>query len=235
MNILIVEDEPPIANALAGILKGISNVNIVQTLADVDQAKILASSGVFDAVVIDIMLGSANPKNGIELAREIRSRQPDLPLIMITGHHTMSRLEEAFAAGANDYIRKPFHLRELQLRVLRWLTLSHRFVARDQLVYGPLSYSLSEHVFRLRDEPILLTRRAKALLLIFLRHKEQLLGADLLQMKLWGDHDLTIQRNIRSNIQELRALLPAEIRGWIQTVRGQGYIFHSHADPDPRR
>lgn len=230
MNILIVEDEKPVAEALVALLKEIPNTNIVDTATTFEEGFQMASSNVFDIILIDVMLSGHCRQEGLRLCHLIRRRQKDIPIIIITGHHCSEVLERAFTNGANDYIKKPFDSRELQLRVQSWLTISRKMHVREKLQYGQLVYQPSEHEFYLAHDRLILTKKIKALLLIFLRQPEELLTREYIQAKLWGDRDLTIDRNLRSNIQRLRRVFPKSLSLKIGTVWGQGYVLQEVSD-----
>lgn len=229
MNILIIEDEPSVAQALADLLKKVPSTNIVDIAHDFKHGLDMASSDVFDVILVDIVLGHNNKHEGLQLCHLIRDKRKDIPIIVITGYHRAELLEKAFLEGANDYIKKPFNSHELQIRVRRWLLMTHKIETRKELKYGELSYSPREHEFYLSHERLPFTKKIKALMLIFMRHPDELLSEEYLQEKLWGDRDLMVKRNIRSNIQRLRSLLPQHSSFGIVTMRGEGYVLQNIA------
>jgi len=230
MNILIVEDEVSIANQLVVLLQQLPNTNIVKAAHSFDEGMFCASSQLFDVILVDIILGHPT-YTGIDLCKSIRHSQPDIPLIIITGHHSPKQIETAFMNGVNDYITKPFDTHELQLRVQRWLLMTHKIETKEQLCYGGIRYHPKEHEFYYQEESLALTKTEKALLLILIRQPEELLSITYLQEKLWGDDDLIRRRNIRSNIQLLRKALAYIPSCSIKTIHGQGYMFCSNAMP----
>src|ERR1700676_2124041 len=112
MKILLIEDEGRIANL---IKTGLEGQGYRTTLAsDGSMGRKRALSNNFDLIITDILL----PKiNGIDLCKEIRLRFPDIPIIMLTALGTTDDKVEGFDAGANDYLVKPFDLRELEARI----------------------------------------------------------------------------------------------------------------------
>ena len=108
MNILVIEDEPRVAELLK---RGLEEQHYLVELAiDGQQGKTRALDGSFDLIIMDIVLPGIN---GIELCRQIRSVNQDIPIIMLTALGTTDDKVEGLDAGADDYLVKPFELREL--------------------------------------------------------------------------------------------------------------------------
>lgn len=225
MNVLIVEDEKIVAKAIVRLLKKIPNINIVDVANDFAEGLEMANSDIFDIILIDVMLSDNRKREGLELCRLIRKKQKDIPIVIITGYHCAEVLEAAFSSGANDYIKKPFDSRELQLRIQNWLMMSRKIQIQEKLRYRQLVYSSKKHEFYFNNNHLLLPKKIKALLLIFLRRPGELLTQDYIQVKLWGDRDFAVNRNVRSNIQRLRRYLPRSFSVGISTVRGEGYVL----------
>lgn len=227
MNILIVEDEPIIAHSIRNIFLKTRLVNIIDIAHDVNSGYQKGVSGIYDILLIDIVLGT-DQMGGIELLRSVRNQYPLLPAIMITSVRSISCLEEAFSLGVNEYITKPFHPRELEIRVRRWLS-QKQGIFQEPFFYDELEYLPQRHEFRFRGVSIPLSKKNKELLSLFIRSPEKVLSRQLIQEKLWGDEISSLQtRNIRSNVQILRKSLEAFGINWIQTVRGEGYMLEKN-------
>jgi DNA-binding response OmpR family regulator len=222
MNILIVEDEVLIARMIKKICQNIPAVNTLDIVLDYDAAIHKATSGIYDLFITDIFLGKEK-YNGLNFCEKLRALNIETPIMIITSIYSLEYLEKAFSLGVNDYIMKPFHPKELELRIHRWLKGSVS-KSSTRVVYDNLSYDPNLHEFYFEDKKIELTKREKALLLIFLRHSEKLIPTHLMKEKFWGDMSEK-NRNIRSNIQSLRKSLGNSCANWIQTVRGEGYIL----------
>ncbi len=237
MNILVIEDEKSVATSIKNLLEGSQKVNSVTICHDFDTACSRISAGSFDILLMDIFLGK-NSHSGLDLCRSVRQNNDTTPIIIITGFNSLKYLEEAFNLGANDYIRKPFDTKEFRLRVERWVNFSKKVEVKNELNYGDLAFDNKLNRFLFKGNPINLTKRNKSLLKIFIKQPEELLNKYYLQKKLWGDHEaIDKNRNIRSNIQNLRRSLPLEFKHWIQTVRGEGYILKKahEKNTDPGR
>lgn len=225
MNILIVEDEDSIAQGIKKIFTHKQMTNIVETSNCFSQGLSKYKSKIFDLILLDIFLGT-NKKTGLDLLETIREKDKKTPIIMITGFQSVAYLEKAFTLGANDYIKKPFNSKEVELRVLRWKRFRPQVKFQKKIPYKSLSYSPSTNTFSYKNSQLDLTRKNKELLKLFIKKPEQLLTKQYIQEKLWGDYDnIEKQRNIRSNIQNLRKSLKSNCHTWIKTVRGEGYIL----------
>jgi len=222
MNILIVEDEVLIVRSLRKVCHNIPLVNTVDTALNYDDALLKASSGIYDLFLTDLSLGK-HQDEGLELCRYFRERYQKTPIIIITSIYSIDFLERAFALGVNDYILKPFHPKELELRIQRWVK-GNDSPSITRICYEQLSYDPITHEFFFDDMKIPLTKREKALLMILLRDPEKLIPTHVIEEKFWGDYSQR-NHNIRSNIQSLRKSLGHPCAAWIQTVRGEGYIL----------
>jgi DNA-binding response OmpR family regulator len=221
-DILVVEDEKLTADMIRSIVLTLPCVRSVDISRDYQDALEKFSSKIYHMALVDIFLASKR-RNGLDLCREIREKHPTIPLLVITSDTSFESLKKAFDVYVNDYIKKPFFPQELLLRVQRWIPQSDPFP--DPIEYHGLSYHHRHNEFYFKGQKIQLTKKNKALLLLFLQNKEMILPSDFLQEKLWGDTDpLANKRNVRSNIQILRlALKKNRCDRWIATVRGEGY------------
>jgi len=225
MNILIVEDETIIGLSIQKILKKIPFVNLVDIAHDFDEAFEKTSSNIYDIALIDIFLGNGK-HNGFELCEIIRRKNQAIPLVIITAYHSIKYIEKAFEIGANDYITKPFNHKELELRIKRWLLLSHKIKTETEIHYNELTFKPQNNLFYFRKKALHLSKKNKILLLIFLKKPEQILSKEYLSEKLWGDYfNCDKKRNIRSNIQLLKKAVPIECSNWLYNIRGEGYIL----------
>lgn len=225
MNILVIDDEPLILESITRILRKIPQIHIIETAKDFQSAYNKVKSCVFDIVLTDIFLGE--DFTGIDLCAAIRKDNLEIPLIIVTTIHSTKYLEYAFNVGANDYITKPFQPKELELRVKRWLLLSHKIKFQQNIFYNGLLYDIQKNEFFFEKKYISLPKKQKFLLLLFLKQPEKVLSENFLQEKIWGDYEDFHHHNIRSNIQLLRKSLKEKnrIENWIQNKRGEGYFL----------
>ncbi|MBI5422005.1 response regulator transcription factor [Candidatus Peregrinibacteria bacterium] len=233
MDILVVEDEKLTADMVRSIILTLPSVRHVDLSRDYQDALEKFSGKTYHMALIDIGLANKT-RNGLDLCRAIREKNPHIPLIMLTADTSFESLKKAFDATVNDYIKKPFFAQELLLRVQRWLpTQESRHP--EPIEYHTLSYHGHNNEFYCEGQKIPLTKKNKTLLLLFLQHREKILAPDFLEERLWGDYDpLGNKRNVRSNIQILRlALKKAQCDRWIITVRGEGYMLKKDPSQTP--
>lgn len=225
MNILIIEDEIIVASSIKNILKKISFVNFIDIAHNFEDGFQKSMTNVFDIILVDIFLGH-DQLNGFEICKIIRKKNKEIPLVIITSYHSIRYIEKAFSIGVNDYITKPFHHKEVEIRIKRWLMLSHQIKTETEITYQEVIFYPQTNLFFFNKKPIILSKKNKILLLIFLQKPEKILSQSYLREKLWGDYlHCDKKRNLRSNIQLLKKSLPKECRDWIQNIRGEGYLL----------
>ncbi len=243
--ILLVDDEQHIVDVVVYILE--ENAFEVATALDGDTGLKRFKESAPDLVVLDLNLpGMA----GLDLFREMRRLQPDVPVVMLT-----SRAEEidrvvGLELGADDYVTKPFSPRELAARVKAVLRRSDRSaaaVAAARLVHGPLALDGDAFALSYFGKPVALTRAEFKLMECLARFPAQVFTRDALIRRIYaGDHAVT-DRSIDAYVKRLRRKF-AEIRRGvdpIETVHGLGYkLSHgleeyneegSHAKPQNRK
>jgi DNA-binding response OmpR family regulator len=139
----------------------------------------------FDLLILDVMLPELS---GIEICRRLRGRNAEVPILMLTALGTLDDKIEGFNSGADDYLSKPFHFRELLVRIealLRRTTSGVKIDGSSVLSYEDLSMNtLSKEVQR-AGVPIVLTAKEYALLEVFLRHPNQLLSRQYIAEQAW--------------------------------------------------
>jgi len=225
MNVLVVEDDPQVALSIKKTLAVNKLINFIDVAHDFNQAFNKIYSDVFDLLLLDVFLGK-DSLTGLDLCAKIREKDKKIPIIIITSIGSIKYLEKAFKLGANDYIRKPFNSRELELRVERWMHLSKNFSIQKKMKYNELSYDFQTNQFYYDRKHVSLTKKNKVLLKLFMENPGKLLSCSYIKEKFWGDYPgITKSRNLRSNIQSLRNSLKPHCSEWIKTKRGEGYIL----------
>lgn len=175
--------------------------------------------------VLDVMLPS---KDGYAIAKEIRNAAPDMPIIFVTAKVQTEDLLKGFESGGNDYIRKPFSMEELIVRINNLLQLKHphRNVSMQELIpigcyeFVPLRYEL-----RFRETIKKLSHRESTLLQALVENKNAtILRKDIL-IRLWGDDSFFNSRNLDVYVTKLRDYLKDDPSIEIITIKGIGYHF----------
>ncbi len=230
MNILIVEDEVFLAKKIRDTFtnKIISNrIKMIHSYESfLNELSIIAS---YDIVLVDIMLSDCDKKTGIDIVKIIRKKDINIPIVIISSMSDFYRIEGWFNAGANDYINKPFRIRELELRVMRWFKtyfLSTYFWNDEIIKYQELVYNISENQFYYKQEPVSLTKKNKYILSILLSRPEKLVTNNYLIEKIWWDICMVIDRNLRVSIHRLKWELEKYNCGdRVHNIRWEGYML----------
>jgi two-component system, OmpR family, copper resistance phosphate regulon response regulator CusR len=218
MRILVVEDEPGIA---AFLKQGLEEESYAVDVAEEGKQGLqLALSGEYDLLLLDWMLPGLS---GIDICRQFRKAYPDTPIIFLTAKDTLDETVFGLQAGANDYIKKPFHFEELLERIKVQLRPKSGEHAIFKL--GKITLNTETHqVFKL-DEEIHLTKKEFALLEYLIRNKGKVCRRTRIIESVW---DIQFEYNtgvIDVYINALRKKLSlSEEENHIQTVRGVGYI-----------
>ncbi|HKK74464.1 MAG TPA: response regulator transcription factor [Saprospiraceae bacterium] len=218
MKILIVEDEPGIANFLKqGLEEEAYRVDVaLDGKTGLDNAR----AGEYDLLLLDWMLPGLS---GIELCRQFRKDFKTTPIIFLTAKDTVEETVFGLQAGANDYIKKPFHFEELLERIRVQL----RPASGDQTVFtlGPISLDTARHQVKKGNQEIHLTQKEFALLEYLIRNKGTVCRRSRIIERVWDIHFDYNTGIIDVYINALRKKLElSEAEPYIQTIRGVGYI-----------
>ena len=224
-SILIVEDEPSIAELIAVNLShaGFLPVRAFQT----EQASQLMKEVLPDLVVLDWMLPG---KSGVQFAKELRAneRTKDIPIILLTARSEEMDKIAGLEAGADDYLTKPFSPKELVARIRAVLRrrspqLADEVVQINNLRLDPVAHRVLAN--NGVDEVTLdLGPTEFRVLHFFMTHPERVHSRGQLLDKVWGDHVFVEERTVDVHIKRLRAALaPSNCQNLIETVRGSGY------------
>lgn len=194
---------------------------------DAEDALVIIGKIDFDLIITDIML----PKmNGIELSRSIKQKDPDLPIIMLTALGTIDEKIEGFDAGADDYMVKPFEIRELYARIKAILLRKPIAHSKKQelnvLEYHDLTINKNTNrVFR-NGQEIDLTPKEFKLLFFLMSNTERILSREEIAENVWGNHFDTGTNYIDVYIAYLRKKIDKNFdEKLIHTKPGVGFIF----------
>ena len=219
MRVLVVEDEEKIAQFLK---KGLSEKGYtVETAGDADTALALLEEEPFDLLILDLLLPGS--RDGLEICREVRSREIPSKILMLTARDTVENKIEGLDAGADDYLVKPFSFRELLAR-LRALLRRTEAAASGPLTLGSLRYDPEAREVSRGGEVIRLTAREGALFELLLRRQGKVVSRSEIQARVWEDSFDLSTNIIDVYINALRKKIDSGARAKvIQTVRGVGY------------
>lgn len=229
MNILIIEDDLFLAKNIAKLFEKKIIINRVKIITNYNHfLKELSIIKSYDIILIDIFLWPLEKKNWIDILSIIREKDSQIPVIIISRFDECKYLEEAFSKWASDYIIKPFRLKELEIRVLKWfkIYLYNDLSNTKNINYFWLEYNISKNEFYYNGIILDLTKGNKYLLLLFLSSPEKLLKEIYLVEKIWWDLSFIIERNLRVNILRLKNKLKKyKIDSWISNIRWEWYIL----------
>ncbi|MDN6280479.1 MAG: response regulator transcription factor [Psychroflexus sp.] len=223
MKILIIEDDLRVAEL---IQRGLEEQGFSSTLAyDGLSGQKLAAQHVYDLIITDIIL----PKmDGLNLSKFIRETQPDTPIIMLTALGTTDDKVEGFDAGADDYLVKPFEMRELiaRIRVLLKRKLTSSSVSVNILKYADLEMNLNTKVVQRDGIDISLTPKEFNFLKYMLQNPERVLSRTEIAEKVWETHFDTGTNFIDVYINYLRKKIEKKFdHKLIHTKPGMGFIL----------
>ena len=213
---MVVEDEAELAAAIAARLR--SDGHIVAVAGDGPGAVRLITSTRPDAVVLDLMLPGFD---GLEVCRQIQRERP-VPVIMLTARGSETDLVVGLEVGADDYLSKPFSMRELTARVRALLRRVERSSHTPDRVLSAagVEVDVSRRRVRLDGQPIALTATEFDLLAYLLLTPGVVRTRDELLAEVWGYRDGSGPRTVDSHVRAVRRKVGADL---IRTVHGIGY------------
>lgn len=219
MRILIVEDEVALSELVAERLR--RERYIVDVSNDGEEGLYNALSGMYDLIILDIMLPH---KNGIEILKEVRRTDHEVKVILLTAKTELEDRLLGFGSGANDYVPKPFHIDELAARVNAQLSIEK---AVDQsLEFGDivLDYKSSKLLCTKNNEDITINNKEFQLIEYLMNHPGRILSREQIYDRVWGMDSEAVSNNLEAYISFVRKKLKLLESGVsIKTIRNMGY------------
>jgi DNA-binding response OmpR family regulator len=222
--ILIIEDEPALLRGLKDNFE--TEGYEVRTAQNGERGLEALLHDPPDLLLLDLML----PKvNGYEICRAARARQLDLPIIMLTAKGQEDDIVRGLELGADDYVTKPFSIRELLARVKALLRRGGSGASEHR--FGSFRLDLTAHKLFRGQEEVPLTAKEFRLLEFFLRRAGRALTRDTILDAVWGQEIIVTDRSVDRCVTTLRAKIEEDPRNpaYIQTVRDIGYRFEAPA------
>jgi len=214
MHVLLCEDDELIAS---GIAAGLAAQGLtVDRVATAAAAQAMLQAAHFDVMVLDLGLPD---EDGLKLLARLRAQGEGLPVLVLTARDTVTDRVAGLQAGADDYLLKPFDLRELAARLH---TLLRRVAGRavNVIEHGALRHDPSRCETWLAGVSVDLSRREQALLQALLQHRGRVLSSEQLKDSVYGFGDEVESNALNVHIHHLRRKLG---NGIVETVRGLGY------------
>ena len=219
--ILIVEDDPTLMRGLVDNFR--QHGYDVRSAIDGKSGLAEALGNPPDLILLDIMLPEMN---GYEVCRQVRLRKLDVPIIMLTAKGQESEIVEGLELGADDYVTKPFSIRELLARVKAFL---RRTAPDAEAVYriGDAEFSIASHKLTRNGEEVPLTTKEYRMLEYFLSRPNRALTRNDIMDHVWGRSIVVSGRSVDRCIATLRGKIEPDVRQptFIHTVRDVGYRF----------
>ncbi|MDF3867863.1 response regulator [Pseudomonas denitrificans (nom. rej.)] len=221
MKLLVVEDEALLRHHLYTRLG--EQGHVVDAVANAEEALYRAAEYHHDLAMIDLGLPGMS---GLDLIREFRSQGKTFPILILTARGNWQDKVEGLAAGADDYVVKPFQFEELEARLNALLRRSSGF-AQSSIEAGPLVLDINRKQALINGESLQLTAFEYRILEYLMRHHQQVVAKERLIEQLYPDDDERDPNVIEVLVGRLRRKLESAAQFKpIDTVRGQGYIFN---------
>ena len=226
--VLIIEDDIEISNVVAVNLEsnGIKTEQVHDGLLGLKRSK----SGEFDLIILDIMLPGLD---GISICRKLREENFNTPILMLTAKIDEIDLVLSLELGADDYMKKPFSMRELLARVGALIRRSEKTVSKveeeseEKLQFGELVVDYTKHQVDIRGKTLNLTMKEFELLDLFARNPGRVFSRSDLLNTIWGYNFEGYEHTVNTHINRLRNKLeidPSKPK-YLLTVWGLGYKF----------
>jgi len=219
INVLLAEDEPSLGQI---IKESLETRNFKVFLADNgEEAYEIYKKVAIDILVLDVMMPK---KDGFTLAKETRLENDATPIIFLTAKSQTKDVVEGFSIGGNDYLKKPFSMEELIVRINNLLNRSKVQKTITLSEIGDYNFDFPKQTLQyLTEEKVKLTHREAHLLHHLLQNKNQVLDRSKVLKELWGDDDFFNARSMDVFITKLRKKLKQDDTIQIVNVRGFGY------------
>ncbi len=220
-HILIVEDDQAILRGLSDVL--VFNGYSVQGVEDGGEGLNAILEGQFDLVLLDVMLPTMD---GFSICKEVRQTKPSQPIIMITAKGSEDDIVSGFKAGVDDYVAKPFSLRELIVRVEAVLRRSGKHLGDERIELQSIVFDGRNLRAQCGNRTEDLTRREMDIMVYLFRHQDRIVSKKELLTEVWRYADADIEtRTVDIHMLKLRKKLIAldDQADLIKTIRGEGY------------
>jgi DNA-binding response OmpR family regulator len=226
MRILVAEDDAPLAEFLHQRLQ--QEQFAVQVVSNGTEAQRLASDQSYDLVILDLNQPGGD---GLDVLRGIRSKRPDIPVMMVTGASMVEERVRGLDAGADDYVAKPFAFAELAARIRAVLRRGNR-PARAMLQVDDLELDRVTHIVHRGGHAIELSPKEFALLEFLMRHAGQPVSRASIVEQVWKLNFDTMTNVVDVYINYLRRKVDSGYdRALIRTIRGIGYQIGTNGKP----
>lgn len=217
---LVIEDEATLSDNIKEIIQSLGEVTQAY---DGEEGLFEAESGIYDLILLDLMLPE---KNGYEVLAELRSKNIQTPVLILTAKDGIDDKVAGFQKGADDYLTKPFYREELILRVKALLKRSLGLYDENTLSFGPLTLLLNNQEVQFEGDFLPIQGKEFELLSYFIQNKGVILTKEQIFDRIWGfdsETTLTVVEVYMSNLR--KHLKPTGVDKQLKTLRNVGYIL----------
>lgn len=225
MRLLLVEDEKPLSNALATILK--HNNYSIDCVYDGLEALDYIETGIYDAIILDIML----PKmDGIEVLKTIRANKNNVPVILLTAKSDVEDKVKGLDSGADDYLTKPFSTKELLARI-RAITRRQDTTKNNIIEFGDLKLNKLSYELSLDNNSLRLSNKEFQMMEMFINYHNTIISIEKFMDKIWGfdsDAEMNVVWTYICYLRKKLKILDSKVQ--IKAVRNIGYTLEYKQD-----
>jgi DNA-binding response OmpR family regulator len=221
MKILLAEDDPNLGLLTQEYLmaKGYD----VKLAKDGNEGLDVFLSESFDFCILDVMMPK---KDGFSLAKEIRTKSPNIPLVFLTAKSMTEDTIKGFELGADDYITKPFSMEELLVRIkaiMKRVSKADKEDEKSEFLIGKYKFVPNQHELSLNGETQKLTTKESDLLTLFCKNQNQTVSRSFALKLIWGDDSYFNARSMDVYITKLRKYLKSDTSIQIMNLHGEGF------------
>ena len=228
MRILVVDDEKDLVKALKQLLT--VEKYTVDTAYDGESGLDMARGSIYDVLVVDVMLPRIS---GFELVQTLRNEGNVTPILLLSARDGIDDRVQGLDSGADDYLIKPFSIKELLARVRALGRRNGDIVGVQMITVGDFALDLMNRTLMFKEDNVTLTHKELQLFELFMRNPGQVLTKDVIFDRIWGYDSEADSNVVEAYIHFLRKKLSACLKATsqknkdigIQTVRGIGYVF----------
>lgn len=222
--VLIVDDDPAIRKLMQKVMR---SSELEPTVVDCGQAALdIIARESFDMILMDVTLGDME---GFDVIHTIRGQGVTTPVIIISGRSEDYDMLYGLSLGADDYVTKPFRPHVLAAKVKALIRRSKSFLQEKEnlLTCGPFTYEGTTMRFYKNGEELNLSAKERSMLLLFIKHPQQVYTKDMIYEHVWGNTIAVDDNAIMVYVNRLRGKIEDDIRHpkHIITIRGLGYRF----------
>ena len=219
--ILVVEDDPALLRGLLDVL--VYNGYEVKRVEDGGRGLDAGLRGAFDLILLDVMLPTLD---GFSICKEVRKKKPGQGIIIITAKGSEDDIVTGFNAGADDYISKPFSLREVMVRVEAVLRRTGKNPGDVEISFRDIFFDGKNLIAEFQNQTLELTRKEMDIIAYLHRHQDRIVSKKELLTEVWQYADADIEtRTVDIHMLKLRKKIAALIGDtpFVNTIRGEGY------------